>query len=112
MCLSAEDLAIEPPADARFIKHFLCRNSTARWEKCSEPISSTGFLPNASRTSPPDMISTPFRFSLLMKIKISQETNLIDQLIAEQQSLTAVERFAQKHERSDFHIQSRYYEDC
>ena len=46
-----------------------------------------------------------------MKIKISQETNLIDQLIAEQQLLTAVERFAQKHEQSDFHIQSRYYED-
>ncbi len=46
-----------------------------------------------------------------MKIKISQETNLIDRLIAEQQSLTAVERFAQKHERSDVHAQSRYYED-
>lgn len=46
-----------------------------------------------------------------MKIKISQEINLIDRLIAEQQSLTAVERFAQKHERSDFHAQSRYYED-
>ena len=36
---------------------------------------------------------------------------LIDQLLAEQQRLTAVEKFAQKHERADFPAQSRYYED-
>ena len=39
------------------------------------------------------------------------EVNLIDRLLAEQSSLTAVERFAQKHERADFHAQSRHYED-
>lgn len=39
------------------------------------------------------------------------EVNLIDRLVAEQQNMTAVERFAQKHERSDFHAQAQYYED-
>ncbi len=41
---------------------------------------------------------------------LAGEKNLIDELIAEQQSLTAVERFAQKHSHADFHAQSRYYE--
>jgi len=36
---------------------------------------------------------------------------LVDQLLAEQQRLTAVERFAQKHARTDFPVQSRYYRD-
>jgi Fe-S-cluster-containing dehydrogenase component/DMSO reductase anchor subunit len=36
---------------------------------------------------------------------------LIDQLLSEQRSLTAVERFAQKHERGEFHALARYYED-
>lgn len=34
---------------------------------------------------------------------------LIDRLLEEQQTLTAVERFAQKHERADFPLQARYY---
>jgi Fe-S-cluster-containing dehydrogenase component/DMSO reductase anchor subunit len=38
------------------------------------------------------------------------ERNLVDELIAEQQSLTAVARFAQKHSQANFHAQSRYYE--
>jgi Fe-S-cluster-containing dehydrogenase component/DMSO reductase anchor subunit len=46
-----------------------------------------------------------------MKSDLDASVNLIDQLIAEQQSLTAVERFAQKHERSEFHAQARHYED-
>ena len=45
---------------------------------------------------------------LLSPLEFSGET-LIDLLLAEQQSLTAVERFAQKHERADFHVQSKYY---
>jgi len=44
------------------------------------------------------------------KLPVS-EVNLIDRLIADQQNMTAVERFAQKHERSDFHAQGRHYED-
>lgn len=36
---------------------------------------------------------------------------LIDQLLAEQRSLTAVERFSQKHERADFPAQAKYYRD-
>ena len=37
--------------------------------------------------------------------------NLIDELLAEQGSLTAVERFAQKHERNALPAQARYYRD-
>jgi Fe-S-cluster-containing dehydrogenase component/DMSO reductase anchor subunit len=36
---------------------------------------------------------------------------LIDQLIDEQRSLTTVARFAQKHERAEIPLQSRYYRD-
>lgn len=36
---------------------------------------------------------------------------LIDDLLAEQQRLTAVERFARKHERHDLPAQARYYRD-
>jgi Fe-S-cluster-containing dehydrogenase component/DMSO reductase anchor subunit len=36
---------------------------------------------------------------------------LVDRLIAEQQQLTAVERFSQKHERTDLPTQSKYYRD-
>ena len=36
---------------------------------------------------------------------------LIDELLAEQQRLTAVERFSQRHERSDVPAQARYYHD-
>ncbi len=39
------------------------------------------------------------------------EINLIDQLLAEQRSLTAVERFARSHERGGVPSQSRYYQD-
>ncbi len=36
---------------------------------------------------------------------------LIDELLAEQQRLTAVDRFSQRHERSDVPAQARYYHD-
>src|SRR5688572_24922818 len=36
---------------------------------------------------------------------------LIDELINEQRSLTAVSRFSQKHERAEIPLQSRYYRD-
>ncbi|HEY8904318.1 MAG TPA: hypothetical protein VIM48_11445, partial [Chthoniobacterales bacterium] len=39
------------------------------------------------------------------------EVNLIDQLLAEQRSLTAVERFALRHEAGDSPAQARYYHD-
>lgn len=39
------------------------------------------------------------------------ETTLIDELLKEQSSLTAVSRFAQKHEREEIPLQSRYYRD-
>jgi formate dehydrogenase iron-sulfur subunit len=39
------------------------------------------------------------------------EANLIDALLAEQQRLTPVERFAQKHERAELPAQARYYSD-
>jgi formate dehydrogenase iron-sulfur subunit len=42
---------------------------------------------------------------------VTLEINLIDELLAEQQRLTPVERFAQKHERADFPVQARYYHD-
>lgn len=44
------------------------------------------------------------------ELEISGGT-LIDQLLEEQQRLTAVERFAQKHERIDFPLQEKYYRD-
>jgi formate dehydrogenase iron-sulfur subunit len=42
---------------------------------------------------------------------ISLEVNLIDELLAEQQRLTPVERFAQRHARSGMPAQARYYRD-
>ncbi|MGH8047646.1 MAG: DmsC/YnfH family molybdoenzyme membrane anchor subunit [Chthoniobacterales bacterium] len=42
---------------------------------------------------------------------ILDETNLIDQLIAEQQTLTAVERFARRHDEGSVPAQARYYQD-
>jgi formate dehydrogenase iron-sulfur subunit len=42
---------------------------------------------------------------------VTLEVNLIDELLAEQRRLTPVERFAQKHERSDLPAQARYYRD-
>ncbi len=39
------------------------------------------------------------------------EESLIDQLLAEQQSLSAVERFSQKHSGVTGHSQQRYYQD-
>jgi formate dehydrogenase iron-sulfur subunit len=42
---------------------------------------------------------------------LSLEVNLIDELLAEQQRLTPVERFAQRHDRPDFPAQARYYRD-
>jgi hypothetical protein len=37
--------------------------------------------------------------------------DLIDRLIAEQQYLSAVERFAQKHEQAKLPLQAKYYRD-
>lgn len=42
---------------------------------------------------------------------VTLEVNLIDELLAEQQRLTPVERFAKKHERADIPAQARYYRD-
>jgi formate dehydrogenase iron-sulfur subunit len=44
---------------------------------------------------------------------LAQESprTLIDDLLDEQRSLTAVERFAQKHERHEFPAQAKYYRD-
>ncbi len=42
---------------------------------------------------------------------LAHETNLIDALLAEQRDLTAVERFAQKHERTILPQQARHYQD-
>jgi formate dehydrogenase iron-sulfur subunit len=39
------------------------------------------------------------------------EVNLVDALLAEQQRLTPVERFAKKHERAELPAQARYYSD-
>jgi Fe-S-cluster-containing dehydrogenase component/DMSO reductase anchor subunit len=37
--------------------------------------------------------------------------SFVDELLAEQQTLTAVERFAQKHEQHDLPAQAKYYQD-
>ncbi len=42
---------------------------------------------------------------------MSEVVTLIDRLIAEQQSLTAVERFSQKHASMEFPAQARHYRD-
>ena len=42
---------------------------------------------------------------------LSLEVNLIDELLAEQQRLTPVERFAKRHDRTGFPAQARYYRD-
>lgn len=42
---------------------------------------------------------------------LSLEVNLIDELLAEQQRLTPVERFAKRHDRADLPAQARYYRD-
>jgi Fe-S-cluster-containing dehydrogenase component/DMSO reductase anchor subunit len=52
--------------------------------------------------------ASPLTDSLPSSPEFSVET-LIDRLLAEQQTLTAVERFAQKHERADFPLQAKYY---
>jgi formate dehydrogenase iron-sulfur subunit len=39
----------------------------------------------------------------------SESRTLIDELIAEQQRLTPVERFAERHERGSMPAQERYY---
>jgi Fe-S-cluster-containing dehydrogenase component/DMSO reductase anchor subunit len=41
----------------------------------------------------------------------ASERTLIDELLAEQRQLTAVERFAQKHDRADFPVQAKFYRD-
>jgi formate dehydrogenase iron-sulfur subunit len=41
----------------------------------------------------------------------TETRTLIDELLAEQRSLTAVERFAQKHERAELPLQERFYRD-
>lgn len=43
-------------------------------------------------------------------LELTGET-LIDRLLAEQQALTAVDRFSQKHARADFPLQAKYYRD-
>ncbi len=42
---------------------------------------------------------------------LTSEESLIEKLLAEQQSLTAVERFSQKHGQVQGHSQQRYYRD-
>ncbi len=42
---------------------------------------------------------------------VTLEVNLIDELLAEQQRLTPVERFARRHERTVLPAQARYYRD-
>ena len=42
---------------------------------------------------------------------ITAEVNLVDKLLAEQRTLTAVERFARKHERGQLAAQARCYRD-
>ena len=42
---------------------------------------------------------------------LSLEVNLIDELLAEKQRLTPVERFAKRHDRADFPAQAHYYRD-
>ena len=39
--------------------------------------------------------------------RVTLEVNLIDELLAEQQRLTPVERFSKKHERADIPAQAR-----
>src|SRR4051794_20462013 len=46
-----------------------------------------------------------------MSAMLEESRNLIDELLAEQQQLTAVERFSQKHERHEFPSQARYYRE-
>ena len=41
----------------------------------------------------------------------TEPRTLIDELLDEQQRLTAVERFAQKHEQHALPVQERYYRD-
>ena len=47
----------------------------------------------------------------LRTLEISDEVNLIDRLLAEQRQLTAVERFARRHEEGSVPAQARYYQD-
>lgn len=47
----------------------------------------------------------------LPRLEISDEINLIDRLLAEQRQLTAVERFARRHEEGSVPAQARYYQD-
>jgi Fe-S-cluster-containing dehydrogenase component/DMSO reductase anchor subunit len=51
------------------------------------------------------------RSDALLSLAPAGEMTLIDQLLAEQRQLTAVERFSQKHARADFPAQARYYRD-
>lgn len=48
--------------------------------------------------------------ALIGPLELSGGT-LIDQLLAEQQTLTAVERFSQKHASADFPLQAKFYRD-
>ncbi len=47
----------------------------------------------------------------MIALEESAPRTLIDELLAEQQSLTAVERFSRQHERDALPAQSRYYRD-
>jgi formate dehydrogenase iron-sulfur subunit len=44
-------------------------------------------------------------------LDVGGEINIIDQLLTEQRTLTAVERFSQKHQDATAPIQSKYYQD-
>jgi len=44
-------------------------------------------------------------------IEADLSRTLIDELLDEQQSLTAVDRFSRNHQSSDLPSQSRYYKD-
>ncbi len=52
----------------------------------------------------PDLTSAP-----ALRGKANEDLTLIDLLLLEQQDLTAVERFAQKHEAHELPLQARYY---
>ncbi len=48
---------------------------------------------------------------LFIKEDLQGERSLIDELLDEQKRLTAVERFAQKHERQQLPLQQPYYRE-
>ena len=56
----------------------------------------------------PDKVGKPTSESGVSRL---EQRNLINQLLEDQGKMSAVERFSQKHEQADGHIQKRYYQD-